>query len=328
VTHRLGVVLLAGLAALAACADDAPAPPPTPATTAPAPSSAPVTTGDAAAAPTGDAEAVTTAPAAVTEPAPVSDLPPGLAVTVEYAPNLAVLRRLEVTLVNDGAVPVEITELAYRSPWVDRGPPWQGRPVVDAGRALAHVLHLGDATCPPGRGEASVVDIAVTDGAVTWRGTYPVPDPERLAALNARDCGQRAVLEVVDLVFDDAPTVEGQVLTTSLRATRRAGDDPITITQIDGSILFQLLPDGPDGALATLAPGTARASIPLEVRNTRCDAHAVSQSSLSYRFPVFVRIGDGEPTYLFLEPGPGLRAGLEALVQECLAREGSGLPVK
>lgn len=290
----LGALVLAGAALLAACADDAPntSPPPT------------------------------TAHAAVGEP-----LPPELAVTVEYIPNLAVLRRLEITLANGLDVPVEITGLSYRSPWVDPGPPWAGEPTVAAGRALAQVFQLGEATCPPGDGEETFVDITVTDGARSWHGTYAVPDPERLVRLTERECGQRAVLEVVDLALHDEPSVDGQVLTTSIEATRRTGRDPITITQVDGSILFQLRPDGPDGALARLGPDTDRATIPLEVRTTRCDAHAVSQSQLSYRFPVFVRLGDGEPTYLYLEPGPGLRAGLEALVQECLEREGSGIPV-
>ena len=50
----------------------------------------------------------------------------------------------------------------------------------------------------------------------------------------------------------------------------------------------------------------------------------MSQSQLSYRFPVWVSIDDGEPQYVIIEPYPELRTVLEELVQACIAREAAG----
>jgi hypothetical protein len=250
-------------------------------------------------------------------------LPPEVTVTVEYVPNLALLRSLDVHLVNSGAVDMEVTSLSYRTPFIDPVVSPDDAPIVGPGLARDVELGLGEATCPAGAGP-SVVDITVTIDGRPWTGSYPILDPERLQQLNERECGQRAVLEVAALALGDAPTTQGDVLTTTIDMARRRGTEPVTITETGGTLLFQVLPDGPAGALVTMASDSDAAALTVEVRTTRCDAHVVSGSTLSYRFPVWVQVGDAEPQYVFLTPGPGLRAGLEALVQECLAREGSG----
>ena len=134
------------------------------------------------------------------------------------------------------------------------------------------------------------------------------------------------MLERAAIELGDAPTTVGDVLSTTIDVSRLSGTEPITITETGSTLLFQVLPQGPAGELATMGPASASVALPVEVRATRCDAHVVSQSQLSYRFPVWVQVGEAEPQYVFLEPGPGLRAGLEALVQQCIAREGSGPP--
>ena len=250
-------------------------------------------------------------------------LPPELAVVVEYVPNLALLRSLEVQITNDG--PNDVTaELAYDSPFVDPAPP-PDVALVGAGLVRDIEMPLGAATCPPGEGP-SLVTVTVTIDGGTATGSYPIADPERLQQLNERECGQRAVLERATLALGDAPATTGEVLTTTIDVARRSGTEPITITETGSTLLFQVLPQGPAGALATLGPTDETVALPVELRNTRCDAHVVSQSQLSYRFPVWVQVGEAEPQYVILEPGPGLRAGLEALVQQCIAREGSGPP--
>ena len=251
-------------------------------------------------------------------------LPPELTVAVEYVPNLALLRSLEVQITNTGASDVTVVELAYDSPFVDPAP-LSDVALVGAGLVRDIEVPLGAATCPPSDGP-SLVTVTVTIDGQGAAGSYPIPDPERLQQLNDRECGQRTVLEQAALALGDAPTTVGEVLTTTVDMIRRSGTEPITITETGSTLLFQVLPLGPAGALATLGPADEAVALPVEMRNTRCDAHVVSQSQLSYRFPVWVQVGDAEPQYVMLEPGPGLRAGLEALVQQCIAREGSGPP--
>jgi hypothetical protein len=315
------VVPCGALVVLVACAGD--------------PSDVPVAS-DAPVVPEAGAAATTGAPGTSPEDAPPTTpeplativgggLPPDLAVAVEYVPNLALLRRLEVQITNAGPTDVTVDALGYDTPFVDPAPPPDIVPLVGAGLVRDIELPLGAATCPP-RDGPSLVTVTVSIDGRPATGSYPIPEPERLQQLNARECGQRAVLERAAIELGDAPTTVGDVLSTTIDVTRLTGTDPITITETGSTLLFQVLPQGPAGELATIGPTGESVALPIEVRATRCDAHVVSQSQLSYRFPVWVQVGGAEPQYVFLEPGPGLRAGLEALVQQCLAREGSGPP--
>ena len=76
--------------------------------------------------------------------------------------------------------------------------------------------------------------------------------------LNAKECGQRAVFERAAIGFGSGRDVVDDVLTTTIDVVRRAGDERLAITDVAGTLLFSLRPQG---ALATLEPGTAAGAV-------------------------------------------------------------------
>ncbi len=260
--------------------------------------------------------------------APVSSEPPpplagAVTVDVSYIPNLALLRSLEIAVADGGDADATITDIGFRSPLFASVPSHDVGTVVDAGRTRDLALALGDATCPPASGP-SVVDIAVDVGGVAAAASYPVPDADRLVELNARECGQRAVLAAADIRFGPHHPIVDDVMAATIEVTRRGSDEPITVTDVGGTLLFSVRPRGPHGALATMESGEQTATVEIGVEVHRCDAHTVSQSQISYRFPVWVAVGERETQYIVLEPDPSLRAALEQLVHACLEREAGG----
>lgn len=319
--------VVAGLVALAligGCTDDGPGAGSAETGSVAVPSIPPVATTSAVEVPP-TAPAVTTAAVADTvAPSVVDDtagLPPGIAIEVQFVPNLALLRRLEVSIDDTGPVDATITRLSFSSPLFAAVPSENIGDVVGAGRKRDVELALGEATCPTTLGP-SVVTVGVDVGGQVGEGTLVV-DAERLEQLNDRECGQRAVLERADIAFASDNTIAGDVLSTQLGVTRRSGTDELTVADIGGTLLFSVRPRGERGSLASLAPDDDAAAVDLTIEVHRCDAHTVSQSQLSYRFPVWVSVDGAEPQYVVIEPHPTLRAALEALVQSCIAREGT-----
>ncbi len=269
-----------------------------------------------------DVAPASTGPATSAPQSTVPALPAGIGVEVEYVPNLALLRRLEVSVDNTTSADVTISELGVRSAWFDAVPSTDIGTVVGAGRRRDMEVLLGDAVCPAEPGP-TLVDVGI-NGSDGPAATVVDFDDERLAELNAKECGQRAVFERADITFGSRRDVVDDVLTTTIDIVRRDGTQRIGVTDVGGTLLFSIRPQGADGALARLDPEDTAAALPLRLEVHRCDAHTVSQSQLSYRFPVWVTIDDADPQYVIIEPDPELRAVLEELVQACIARETAG----
>ena len=76
-------------------------------------------------------------------------------------------------------------------------------------------------------------------------------------------------------------------------AVAAAADAPLTLTSVDGSVMFDLeLTD-----TATVLPGRA-ASVPVRIRPGRCDPHAFLESKRTFLFTAYVTPREGEATYL------------------------------
>jgi hypothetical protein len=247
-----------------------------------------------------------------------SDVP----VEIDFVPNLALRRAISVSVDNTRASDMTVNDVELRSPLFESVARADEVVVVDPGRRRDMELDLGDAICPASPGP-SLVDLAVVADGQEFDGSFPI-EPDRLEQLNARECGQRAVFERVDLAFTDDHVVESDVLSTGIDVIRKAGDEAVTVTDVGGTLLFSLTPAGAEGARASLGASDDAARVDLTIEVHRCDAHTVSQSQVSYRFPVWVAIGDAEPQYVFIEPDPALRTQLESLVQACIARELGG----
>lgn len=104
-----------------------------------------------------------------------------------------------------------------------------------------------------------------------------------------------------------------QVLLGSLLLTRAPGAaqrQPVRVTQLDGSVLFDLALAGSRDQ-RVLAPGRRSVAVPIVLREGgRCDPHSGSQSTQTFLFRVFLRLGDAEQVARLIAPGPSLQRRL------------------
>jgi hypothetical protein len=122
---------------------------------------------------------------------------------------------------------------------------------------------------------------------------------ELLAKLWDEDCVRQRILDQVDVAFgpdwtpttvDGAPVLRGAVV-----LTRGTSTSPVTLVDLDGSVLLTL-----DGAppnkdpLGVLQPSQQTLAVGVDVGATmRCTGHVLGESKKTYVFDVGLDLGDG-----------------------------------
>jgi hypothetical protein len=165
---------------------------------------------------------------------------------------------------------------------------------------LRYVLPRPDCSARAGSAPAQAV-------VVTRRRTIRQPMPRDgmgfLTRIWRTTCNEQRIARAASVRFDDRWS-EGEgtgmdgVMRGSLLLERRQGTEPVEVTQLEGSVLFEL---GLAGA-GRLEGDARRVAVPIEVRPGRCDEHGRSQATQTFVFRVWVSVGDGEPLVLNLVP--------------------------
>ena len=255
------------------------------------------------------------APTASTAPAGLT-LPSGVTVFVEFPRYLHAARRLEVAFDNQSATELTVTELVLRSPLFEPVAPDPRDTIIEVGRRRDLQIGLGSAVCPAPAGSSEVEVTAEIDGQ-RQHGLVAI-DPTTLDRISADECGRQYVLERVGVDYAGDPIVAGGVVDTSIEVHRLAGDEPIAVTALRGSVLIELQASTAADPLAALPGEAAGASIPVRLHVSRCDPHAVIESKKTFELSIWVSIGDRPPQRIAVTPEGELRAVLEGLIQDCL----------
>ncbi|QBX54999.1 hypothetical protein EXE58_05705 [Nocardioides seonyuensis] len=169
--------------------------------------------------------------------------------------------------------------------------------------------------CGPDVGAAPMRGVVVTR-ARTYRADMPADGRRFLERLHATACAEQDIADAVDVRWDVAGEAgDGLVLSR----TGRADPDPIAVEQVQGSVLFDLAV----GAGAGLAAEDEKVVVPVQLSAGRCDEHARSQSTQTFIWRVWLRLGDGPLLPLVLEPPRRDHADLLAwLDRECAGYTG------
>ena len=129
--------------------------------------------------------------------------------------------------------------------------------------------------------------------------------------------------EAAHIALGPQHTIDDMASSPTMHATldvrRRAGNDPITIESLQGSVIIALQPKSDTEPVATLASDATVLTIPVELFIARCEPHAISQSTLTWVLSAFVSIGDAEPHKLTLEVDDGMHADLQVMIDDCIA---------
>jgi hypothetical protein len=258
--------------------------------------------------------------ATTTWPDTASSPPDGVALFADYPRYLWHKRRLSVATTNDRDLPIQVSLIALRSDHFLDLEPEPKSTTIAAGARVDIQTDFGELrSCDdePGRDPMVLMRIATDPGGDTDDYLIPI-DPAPLDDIRRIECAARRVHEAATIGFSDERSTDGLAMTTGIDVERLDGDEPVGISSLQGSVIITMNPIGPTvDPLFTLAPGASSGTVPIELIITRCDPHAVGQSTLTFVLSAFVTIGDAAPHKLILDLDPDMRAELQAMITEC-----------
>jgi hypothetical protein len=191
-----------------------------------------------------------------------------------------------------------------------------------------------DVSIPPGLGPRSMpmpygapecsgggqAGTAVVEVTMAGGGVVPVTvDPagqQFLDTFHADKCQVQQIGEVVSLRWSTPLAGVGTAtIRLPLVIERRSGDEPITIEDVGGTPIFADRLVDPGSLPVTLEPGTTRAEVEVELSAARCEAHALTESNKTFRFSVWVSVGDQPSHRVEVLPDGEPLAALEQAMQ-------------
>ncbi|CAN5485601.1 hypothetical protein BH24ACT5_BH24ACT5_02930 [soil metagenome] len=261
--------------------------------------------------------------AADAAPAAPLDLPDGVTVGIEYPRYLQPTRGgFEIIMDNQSDGDLLVTELQLLSPLFEVEAPTSVDVTIRAGLRNDLRVPFCASVCPPAEVPTHVVMTIETDD-VTQHGVVEI-DPGPVAGVNRTECGALEVAEHANIAFADEYRIDDatDTLHATITVSRRAGDDPLSIDTVRGTVLYRLEPPEPlaeGDVMATLEPGEESIEVPVVLLAARCEPHAVADVKKPYDMAVWVTIGDGDTTYVPLRPSDPVIAGLQELTRRCVA---------
>lgn len=251
--------------------------------------------------------ALTIASCGGSDPQPRRAGPP-LAAEIVQLRRDQVLERVEVALQNTGSERVIVESLRVHIRGFGAGRAIPKDSLIPPDQVVNLPWPYGRVRCPadgpPSVGRAVVTLRVHTDSEPTsTRVRVLATDPGNLLpAIARRTCTVAQVAREVDLHFSDTWRAEqgrdGVTIHGTLLARLRV-DEPRTITQLAGAIMYGLRPDESAGPvqdpLASLTPGAPDAAIPVRAYAARCDGHTIGEIKKPYEFLVWVGPPGGTP---------------------------------
>ncbi|MGH8969369.1 MAG: hypothetical protein ACRDV1_05420 [Actinomycetes bacterium] len=223
---------------------------------------------------------------------------PALSAQVIQERRDAVLRRFSVAVENLETRPIVVTRLRLVVPGFDSPGPIAKDSPIPPGQVVNLPWSYGRPRCPPGEAtpEAGTPRVALrvrvgTDEPAEVRLVPTIRDGVIGRTLQG-ECLARRIRREVSLTFGpwrvagsgDDVRLRG-TLEVRLRDPRRAR----AVTQVAGSVIYDLAPDGPSRApLARVDASAPAASVPVVVTQARCDGHAVGEVKKPYAFLVWL----------------------------------------
>lgn len=165
----------------------------------------------------------------------------------------------------------------------------------------------------------AVVRLALDDGSTI---DAPVFDVDGVAQrLYLDDCERQMIESLVAVEWTDLhdEPLDGRVVTGGgLRMVRTGATGEVRLLSVSNTVLFtvETLETAPDEPVATLEADHDEVVAPIRITENRCDAHARSESSQSFRFVGQIDLGGGDVHPFTILPSKDdqvqMRARLEA----------------
>lgn len=227
--------------------------------------------------------------------------PPRLGAEIVQLRRDEVLKRVEIGVTNRSGEQVTIDTIELKVPGYSGGGVQRKGEPLPAGQQVNLPTPYGDVFCDdnfqPRVGRARVGILVHTASDPTPRRVVVRPTDPRglLKRIAGQTCLAQRLDSEVKLSFAPRWRREGHGADTVLHGAlevRLLTDQPRDVTQIAGSVIFDLIPDGPtrrSGApIGRVTPDHPSDSIPVLIRRSRCDGHARGETKKPYEFLVWV----------------------------------------
>jgi len=206
-------------------------------------------------------------------------------------------RDVRTGITNNSSKPITVTTAKIR--W--DGFNWTGAKLpkepVPPDETASFISHFGRANCTEKPSGARL--LAVVNGV---RRDLPLhlDQPGLFERLRAGACATQRLTDAASLTLSIGRSVlrdQGVPYYAGTVVLRRPQDsgEPVTVVDLRGSILFNVLPrEGQSLRTARLPSGAKSLTIPIRVGPTRrCEGHARGDTSQPFLFAVYTRTGDG-----------------------------------
>ena len=252
------------------------------------------------------------------DPAPTGPAPTATLGFTQLIPKEGTRHAL-LRVTNTGDDDLVVESVAIEWPGYAGGEPSPADPTIPANRTLDLQLDLPDPTCEPT--DAAPVGV-VTTRSGTVREELEATGATYLRRLWRTQCDTAFIESTVAITYSSRWRVVGDGVDARalgyVGLERRDGEEAVTVTDVDGSVLHGLRLPGP----TTLEAGEQQVDVPLEITpGNRCDEHARGQATAPFDVLMHLQVGDGRPVAHPVEvPLAAMDAATEALDEACAAR--------
>jgi hypothetical protein len=254
-------------------------------------------------------------PSAAGSPSPATGVQ--LAAPIRQERLHATSRLMTVPLVSYDAQPVRVVSVEMRSGLFEAAPARASGHDLLPGMRADFAVGYGAAVCPAPEGQVEV--IAELTGKRTIRLAAPVS--ETLRRLHRIECRERQLAATLGVDWGTRwrriPARPGQSerLAGELRLNLKAPGESVTVTGIQGSVLYELTPES--APLAALDEDRREARAPVEVRVRLCHKHGLIEAKKTFVFTLYVAAGRDKAEPMTVEPPPGVQRQIEGLLATC-----------
>ncbi|PWW22556.1 hypothetical protein JD79_01713 [Geodermatophilus normandii] len=223
--------------------------------------------------------------------------------------------QVQVRVTATGTEPFTVTSVAVDSPGFAPLPDRAVTAAFASGRTIDLPAPYGDAVCDRAAEPATARLTVVRPDGRTEALRVPLA-AEVLGRIHEERCAVRAVLAVADVTVGDL-SADGDAVTGTLTLTRAGDDDrPVTVTRLQGNVLYDVVADG---LPRTLEAGESTLEVGLEFTMTRCDPHALAETKQPHLFLLGLQVAADDEVPADLPLDQAQRDELAALVDRACA---------
>lgn len=223
------------------------------------------------------------------------------AVAVQTRPDQAAGDRFQAKVTNRSDVPLTVLSVQLQAAGFAPQPPDAKDVEFAPGSTYDLQTALGAVDCATAEPGPLVLAVRVRAQQQEFDMQVPLAsDDGTMQRVHTRGCAQQALLREVgvELLPGLRRRPDRQDLTGVLRLTRRAAAGAVRVSEIRGSVVYDLAAP----SLPTVLPkGAGHLDIPLRITPATCEGHAIGESKKPFVFLLFVEL-DGQEALGTLVP--------------------------